>query len=354
MVFPFRFGPGACCCESAVCWTWTDNFNRADSTNLGADWNEVSGNWAISTNRLVEPATTTKKVIGTNPVPTRSAGEMYVAVSLINPAVNDVYIIHLAVDDTNGTDGEWVQFTYSATNTWVVLLSTGETKTQTWSPLTPGVFPVVACIDSDGFLMGAVASSGDEYPWSDNAGFQDGRYYGLGHGATTAGVAFDDFAVYELRTPDQECRNCFCHCAGNNLRKTLTGTIFDATGRASCMNGLQVTFTWEWNGGTTRWVSNVLTVTGGAQFKWYFICGSYNPADPFAHFTLHWYPGYKLCCSGNPGGCDAAHVADPDASRCNSLSLVFGVFVLSIGELTCTACNTSTDNTGSYSMAITE
>lgn len=34
----------------------TDDFNRADSDDLGADWTEVAGNWAIDTNRLRENA----------------------------------------------------------------------------------------------------------------------------------------------------------------------------------------------------------------------------------------------------------------------------------------------------------
>jgi len=32
--------------------TFTDDFNRADSTNLGSGWTEVSGDWSISGNRL--------------------------------------------------------------------------------------------------------------------------------------------------------------------------------------------------------------------------------------------------------------------------------------------------------------
>ncbi|WP_406444621.1 hypothetical protein OHB14_36905 [Streptomyces sp. NBC_01613] len=32
--------------------SFTDDFNRADSTNLGANWVEVSGDWSVDTNRL--------------------------------------------------------------------------------------------------------------------------------------------------------------------------------------------------------------------------------------------------------------------------------------------------------------
>src|SRR5678815_3898885 len=46
---------GNCGCEPPgppSCPCFTDDFNRADSTNLGSDWTETSGSWSISSNRL--------------------------------------------------------------------------------------------------------------------------------------------------------------------------------------------------------------------------------------------------------------------------------------------------------------
>lgn len=42
--------------------TFSDNFNRADSTNLGANWVEVSGDWSIISNQL-SPGTTGGTVV---------------------------------------------------------------------------------------------------------------------------------------------------------------------------------------------------------------------------------------------------------------------------------------------------
>ncbi|MEV6105717.1 hypothetical protein AB0M28_13515 [Streptomyces sp. NPDC051940] len=42
--------------------TFSDDFNRADSSNLGAGWVEVSGDWSIASNRL-HPGTATGTVI---------------------------------------------------------------------------------------------------------------------------------------------------------------------------------------------------------------------------------------------------------------------------------------------------
>jgi hypothetical protein len=36
--------PACCPCE---CWIFGDDFNRDQSTDLGANWNEVLGDWGI-------------------------------------------------------------------------------------------------------------------------------------------------------------------------------------------------------------------------------------------------------------------------------------------------------------------
>src|SRR3990167_8532478 len=390
MAFPFRFGPGSCCCPSG-CWSFADNFDVPASTDLGSEWNEVTGNWepigdAIA-GWLHELAGTTPgtdgtanaKVMGTQPVPARSAGEMIVNVSIVDPVIDDVFYIFLACTDANGAGGDWVRFTYASLHTWLVTLSTGASKTQTYSPPEPlsTTTPVVGCIDSDGFMYGAIAASGDEYPWGDGAATGDGRYAGLGHNNDTHGAVFDSFQIRELRA-NVDCVSCFCHCGTlndrNNIKSTLALTIFDATDRASCMGAMSVGMTWEWNSGNARWVSDVMRIysqTEGSSaysdFKWFFECGTHDPNNPFAHFSLTWYPGYKTCCSGNSGGCDGVYLPIAGSSTCTPLSLVFGPFSLSRGEATCNACWDFNDPsigppnedppppyTGEYYIAITE
>jgi hypothetical protein len=43
---------GAGCCKPNECVYFTDSFNRADSDDIGSDWEEVSGNFRIASNRL--------------------------------------------------------------------------------------------------------------------------------------------------------------------------------------------------------------------------------------------------------------------------------------------------------------
>jgi len=340
-------GDRRCCCVGE-CIVLDDDFDRAPSTSLGSNWHEEAGDWETigypPNGWLHEKAGTTPGEEGTADakvmctLPTIRGGELQVQVSIVDPVIGDVFYIYLGCTTYHGAGGEWVRFTYTDTDEWLVELSTGESKTQMFHPPDPlsTTTPVVACLDSDGFLMGAIASSGDEYPWNDGDATAEGRYAGLGHDNADTGATFDDFVLTSLRTTTEDCVNCFCHCgslsARNNIQKTLLLTICDATDRALCLNTLSVNLTWEWNSGVQRWVSEVLRVysqTDGSsaysEFKWYLGC-----------ISLNWFPGYKDCCQGNDGGCDGVH--HPIAtSECTALKLRFGPFVLSVVE-GCYAC----------------
>lgn len=372
-----------CCGES--CWTKLDDFNRANSTDLGSDWHEEVGQWETfnypSDGQLHElsgssTGTANAKVFYTQPVPASSAGEMQVNISVVGPSVNDIFYIYLGCTTIHSADGVYASFKYVSANTWEVTLSTGETKNQAFSPPEPHptTHMLVACVDSDGFFMAAVSSSGDEFPWNDGDAVTTGRYCGLGHNNVTHGAVFDDFAHYSLRTDTEECVTCFCHCgnfrARNNIQKNLLLSIYNATDRALCMNGRSVGMTWEWNSGTQRWKSdsalriNSTDSSNYSEFKWIFTCGSHNPANPFGNFSLSWDPAYKACCHANPStGCETIFYPLSDISTCSTaLSLAFGPFVLSKGELTCYACydagfpmfGSSSLYTGQYYIAITE
>ena len=41
-----------CCCPGEDCIYFEDDFNRADDTDLGADWTEAVGDWSVSSNKL--------------------------------------------------------------------------------------------------------------------------------------------------------------------------------------------------------------------------------------------------------------------------------------------------------------
>ena len=52
-MMPFRFGPCATCCDVETCFYFSDDFNRSDDTDLGANWTEVPvDQWEIASNVL--------------------------------------------------------------------------------------------------------------------------------------------------------------------------------------------------------------------------------------------------------------------------------------------------------------
>ncbi len=48
----FRLDVCSSCCAPAGCDYFTDEFTRADSTDLGDDWTEDTGDWSIASNML--------------------------------------------------------------------------------------------------------------------------------------------------------------------------------------------------------------------------------------------------------------------------------------------------------------
>lgn len=333
--FPFRFGPGECCCP---CWVWADNFNRSNSTNVGTDWTEEVGDWEILSNRLHEKAggggTAAARIMGTIRVPPRSAGQMNLLATIISPTIGDVFYLYVAATDEDD-DSTWARFTYQAANQWLVELSMGgaeSSKVQNYVPGTPGEFPVSACIDDNAFKAQVVGSL-DEFPWTDSGSGGAGQYYGLGHNNATNGATFDDFWIGELRTPTKDCVPCFCHCAALTVPRQLTLQFSNTTGNAACLGGDTITLDWGW--GIQAWYGEraYTWVYGNHTYKWKLQCGSYDPAHPTDHFTLIMDSPQVCCATPCP-----ALTPDPDLSTCDPLNLVFGPYSLT-GGLNCFVCD---------------
>lgn len=58
----------------------SDDFNRANSSDLGSDWTEVSGGWAIASNRLTTDSTTNQHLIHATPM---TNGDHYIQADFI-------------------------------------------------------------------------------------------------------------------------------------------------------------------------------------------------------------------------------------------------------------------------------
>lgn len=366
-------GDRRCCCTQG-CWYFPDDFNRVDSTDPGSDWYEENGDWGILGFNLVEnystgtSGTANAKIVCTDQQPAYHAGEQYISVWINNVQDGDVFFLYpCAASPTTVLGSLEVKFTCtSAPSTWTVECGA---ETFEYTDVTETAFGYVqigACVDGNsGMAKAWVAQSSQSGLWSDSVTPGTGRYSGFGHDNTAHLNTFDIYRVGELRdVNDVECFPCFCHCRDHFLKKELTLTIVDATGRADCMDGKYVTMVWEWNGGLSRWAGTVSGTApappdgNGAAWErtFYLYCETENINDEVGmNFVLtHVLPTY--CC--NLLGSEACDSSDPVTATCTQadLDLTFGPFGWTNFDLLCQTCYSpmSGPSSGQYYVVITD
>ena len=115
--FPFRFGPAPCCCPDPGCEAFADDFYRANSTDLGPNWNEISpSDWEILNFMLHEKAGTSEgtdgaKVFCTIPTSVASPGMMYMQVTILFAAIGDKFSLYSCAESSSSL-GSGVEVTF--------------------------------------------------------------------------------------------------------------------------------------------------------------------------------------------------------------------------------------------------
>lgn len=370
-------GRRTCCCYEG-CWEYPDDFNDPDTTTPD-NWYEQTGNWGIYGFNLVEnyatgsSGTANAKIVCTKPQPSRHAGEQELSVDVYDPQTGDKYYLYPCVS-TSTSIGTAIVVEFECTSgpaQWVVRAGSEE---QTYTDVTEtglGYVRIGACVDvNSGQVKAAITQSAQQGLWDDSATISLGRYSGLGHNNTGRLNTFDNFIVKELRDEDDNtCDNCFCHCRDHFLKKTLTLTITDPTGRADCMKTsptlpLSGSMVWEWNAGFSRWVctlggNNHSVPDGGDGGTWsrtfYLYCADEIVTDAVGdNFSLvHDPSGY--CCNG---GGESCVTSTPSYASCSqsALNLTFGPFKWTYLDLSCVTCYNPMVNPpaeGSYYVVIT-
>ncbi len=88
--------PGCTCCDTD-CVTFQDAFDRADDTDLGSDWTEVSGDWEIVSNALTTASTSAMAICTTT-----ISGDQAVWITFTVDTLGDKFrIIMSYVDSSN-------------------------------------------------------------------------------------------------------------------------------------------------------------------------------------------------------------------------------------------------------------
>jgi hypothetical protein len=320
-------GDRRCCCG---CWTGSDDFNRADSTDLGDDWDERSGDWEIKSNQLYESGNAGAMVIFQ---PNHGKPRSIVTVYITDEDTNDIYrVIVNYLDDDNYMYAELDIGTGGVGGSTVSLHSvTGGSDSELISQaVTLTGFPALSrtmnvCLSSEIFSVEVSNISADMCVWYETGPVHSTGYKtGLGNGYGQA-IYYDDFTMSEHWEDDPECPDCCpCRCGENEIQKDLIATY---VGEDECdtLDGITVELTnsvgWHY------WDGVLDDCTGAADadccgdligLEMRLTCGS---QDDVTTWTL------TLDTSALSGGlgcqaCGLTLYADAD-STCDPLNLIF-------------------------------
>ena len=215
MAAPWRFLPCISCCEE--CIYFSDNFNKADSTNLGAHWVEDAQDWFILGNQLYCGAANGRcRCIDMEPA---GNTEIILRVDLKATAAGDQAIV--------GVDYDAI-----ANNYWYVLFDfktaflmdmklyqvVGGVPTLRDSVLNIGIslnfsYIVQICVGA----QSVVAILGDYDEIIGYTATPSSSVAFLGTGAITSGIYFDDFSLQIHYLNNADCLYCIfgCECCDN-------------------------------------------------------------------------------------------------------------------------------------------
>lgn len=312
----FRFSGGGCCCEA--CIQFSDLFDRSNSTDLGGDWTEVSGDAEISGNALTFDAA---GVVTNDIVPSQDAYSVITRFTL--PADGDKVRIYVGYTDANNHVYVEYERIDSAELSYLAVKVQGGVPTTVlpaqsvpYAPLSPFVFRVTICWDGVSQFLNtcAMASEADTPPGGPvECNTLTQRFvtvtgtYGTGHGIGAVTVdSTVNFSYYELRTPGEEfpyqcpycngpCGNCPDEAAPPTMKVVIVGSGA----------GIDGTYLLKWHDGCL-WKTDELdgsgsaplvTATlgeGGAFTPWgsgtWAVAVSYSLYfGPFSSFDYSWY-----------------------------------------------------------------
>lgn len=309
--------PRLCCCASG-CAVAADDFNRADSTTIGALWTEHVGDWEIVSNQLTVGEV---GLIRNHSLSPYSSGNQYVSVDIYGMSSGTKHRIILQCNST-GTDYYYAEWEYVDALTMNFTLgssSAGVLKTISDAPILEGTTAHASMTDGNILCM-----SDDASRVTVCTARKTGRYTGLAAGSS-AGATFDNF-FFEAHFMDNPlCKSCDCGCDGYCIEDALVAT-FEDLNECPNLDGLTIN----------------LTNTGPIKFgsDWYQGSAILCPGGVGGSENID----LKLACTGTNSGMDDLKLSvetgsfvtvgtglnyafpDPAVSTCSPLSLRYGPF----------------------------
>ncbi len=266
-----------CCCISPTCDVFEDSFDRADSKDLGPDWEEISGDWSIDTNQLLNDGLGIALVTSTIPV----VHGFYVSVKTIDegsggnwrivmnydPDTGDYYYANFSRDDADNCtlsvghhDGITNVDTEGDSDGTVRFNGEPGPPCKDYTTKDDGTTRTIFCCLSDRgiFAFTSVAPFGSltYTAWSGATINPLLSRAGLSGSSTR----FDDFYLARDPTNLTLCPTCPCHCGSGyaSNKKELLLTIINTNEKCANLEGLQFTL---YRGRTCQWYG-VVTIPG--------------------------------------------------------------------------------------------
>lgn len=208
-----RFAPGGCCCDR--CLIASDDFQRADNTNVGTLFDERSGDWSIATNALVCTGAT-GVIICTTPHPDASA-EAFAWAKVKLPTSGDIArVIVGRVDDNNYFFGQ-IRTNGTARFVRIGKVAAGVESYLTSESTASATFPddwAVLSVCHNGSRLTASAHLTSIYDWPSrtiavNESGVTGTQCGLAVAVQTTQLQFAAFEFQRhISTDYPNCRGC--------------------------------------------------------------------------------------------------------------------------------------------------
>lgn len=256
----FAAGCACCGCNPII----ADDFDRSNSTNLGADWTEQAGNWEINGSAL---RTTAANAVALHNTPI-TASNYAVEVEWSSGSTTSGARIYLWQDASNYIACEWTKTQSSGLGVTrygeiTIYQKTGggaEVELCQVCPVTTTTFLRVYVNQDDGVIIASCSSVRLALPYflnAPNPGIGSNsaaiafvsppdNVIGLGTTTNSSGMNFDNFAVYEESSSCAQASVC-CGTAGQYPPETVTvvvdGMSSDGTAYCASCGSLDGTYT---------------------------------------------------------------------------------------------------------------
>lgn len=208
-------GKERCCCSCPE--PYTDDFNRADSDDPGAEWTELVADSDVEASRLRQ---TPGAICRWNRQPPPSF-----VVSAVGANIESGNVYRITIDE-GGTAGDGaITATWDYTNAsspTVTLAVGGESVTESIQPTEPGgTYPFIICLTRTQVVLGDGHSGLNPIYFCHDLGINSNRRILLANASASNAIRWESITIRQEHSSNSDCPKCVCNCQGKCVPKTL-------------------------------------------------------------------------------------------------------------------------------------